>query len=269
MVKKLYKHEIQAYLRVWIPMQIILLGVALLGRLIQLFETEGSTAYNIINGSSLVAFGLAVVVSIGLTFVFSIVRFYKNLFTAEGYLSFTLPVTPTQHIVTKLFVAVAFQLATLLMVLFAVATITAGDVFAELLKAIAYLWGHFRDKIGAHLPFYVLEVAVLVIVMLLAAILLLYMCASIGQLTNKNRVLMAVGAYFLYYLATQIVGTVVVVIGASLPQEWWQPITDYFTWHSREAMHWAFGGLIVWEALLGTAYAFVTRHILRRRLNLE
>ena len=40
MVKKLLKHEFLAYLRVWIPMQIILMAAALFGRILQFFESD-------------------------------------------------------------------------------------------------------------------------------------------------------------------------------------------------------------------------------------
>jgi len=266
MVKKLYKHECEAYLRVWIPMQLVLLGVALLARGVQLFESD-TIAYNIINGSSILAFALAVIVSLGLTFVFSVVRFYKNLFTGEGYLTFTLPVTPTCHILTKLFTALAFQAATVLVALLAVSVVTAGDVFAAILKAIAYLWKVAYDKLGTAWLFYVAEVCVLLVVMILTTTMLYYTCLAVGQLFNKNRVLAAVGVYFGYYFVTQVFGTVLVVLGymTSLLDE----IEFFFAYHTQEAMHWTFCGCIVWYGLLGAAYALLTRYILCRKLNLE
>ena len=268
MVKKLYKHEIQAYLRVWIPMQIVLLGIALLGRLIQLFESE-AVVYNVINTSSIVAYVLAAVVAVGFVFVFSVVRFYKNLFTAEGYLSFTLPVTPTQHILVKLFTALLFYAATIVTVLLSVCVITMGDVLCEVGKAIGYLWRVLWKEVGVHFGFYIAELTVLLAVLLMTTVLLYYACMSVGQLSNKNRVLMAVVAYFVYYLITQVFGTILIVIGFVMPDAWITFFENYWIYHTKEALHWIFGGLIVWEGLLGTAYAFVTRHILRRRLNLE
>ncbi len=268
MVKKLYKHEIQAYLRVWIPMQIVLLGIALLGRLVQLFEAD-SAVYNIINISSIIAYVLAVVVAIGLTFVFSVVRFYKNLFTAEGYLSFTLPVTPTQHILTKLFTAMLFYAATIVTVLLSVCVITMGDVLGEVGKAIAYLWRVLGEELGTHMAFYIVELTVLLAVLLMTTLLLYYGCMAVGQLSNKNRVLMAVVAYFVYYLITQVFGTIVIVIGFVVPETWIAFFENWWIYNTKEAFHWIFCGFIVWEGLLGTVFAFVTRHILRRRLNLE
>ncbi|MBE6767707.1 MAG: hypothetical protein E7549_02205 [Ruminococcaceae bacterium] len=266
MVKKLYKHEIEAYLRVWIPMQLVLLGIALLARGIQLFESD-TIAYNIINGSSVVAFVLTTVVSIGLTGVFAIVRFYKNLFTGEGYLSFTLPVTPTQHILTKLFTALAFEVATVAVVLLAVSVVTAGDVFTEVLKAISFLWGIAHRELKTHLTFYVIEFAVFILISVMTNTLLYYGCIAVGQLFKKNRVLAAVGVYFGYYAVTQVFGTILAVIGTVTSL--FSDIENFFLIHGKEAVHWVLCGFTVWYALLGVAYAFLVRYILTHKLNLE
>ena len=266
MVKKLYKHEFEAYLRVWVPMQLVLLGIAILARLIQLFESE-TIAYNIINASSILAFTLATVVSGGLTAIFSIVRFYKNLFTGEGYLAFTLPVTPTQHILTKLFTALAFNVATVLTALLALSVVTAGDVFVEVLKAIGYLWNVFYRELGTHLTFYVIEIVVFMVVATLTGTLLYYGCIAVGQLFKKNRVLAAVGVYFGYYAVTQVLGTVVILIGSVTTL--FLDLENFFLLHGKEAVHWMLCGFTVWYALLGVAYAFLIRYILTHKLNLE
>ena len=55
--------------------------------------------------------------SLLLTFIIGIVRFYKNLFTGEGYLSFTLPVTPGQQLFTKALVSFLFSVITIIVIL--------------------------------------------------------------------------------------------------------------------------------------------------------
>ena len=47
------------------------------------------------------------IIAIGIiTIVVLVMRFYKNLFTSEGYLMHTLPVKASQHLNSKLIVAV-------------------------------------------------------------------------------------------------------------------------------------------------------------------
>ena len=63
MVKKLFRHEFAAYWRVLLPAWIGLMGAAVLGRLVQLFE-QNTVMYNIVIRSSIFFYGLAIVVSL-------------------------------------------------------------------------------------------------------------------------------------------------------------------------------------------------------------
>ncbi|MBR7133058.1 MAG: hypothetical protein IKD04_05945 [Clostridia bacterium] len=269
MVKKLFKHEILAYLRVWLPTQAVLLGIALLGRVIQLFETD-TTVYSIVSGSSTITYSIAIVVSIGLTFIFGIVRFYKNLFTNEGYLSFTLPVTPSQHIIVKALTALLFQVATALIAILSLTIITAGEMLTELTKAAVYLLNILKQVVGNHLYLYLAEIIIALNILVLTAFLFYYTCISIGQLFKKNRVLAAVGVYFGFYLAEQIIGTIFIIIITvfrdKLPIE---QIMNAIEAHPRAAAHIIICGIML-IALIGAAiYFIVVKTIIKNRLNLE
>ncbi len=93
MVRKLIKYDFSSYLKLLLPVQLILLGIAALNRIIQLFEDGSSTVYNIVFGSSVFLYVVSIIIAIVLTFVVSIVRFYQGMYSNEGYLSHTLPVT--------------------------------------------------------------------------------------------------------------------------------------------------------------------------------
>ena len=100
MVKKLIKHEFIAYSRSLLPIELALIGIAIVLRFIQFFENQ-TTGYSILFGSAIFAFCAAIVVCLVMTFIVAIQRYYKNLFKSEGYLTLTLPVTHSQHIFTK------------------------------------------------------------------------------------------------------------------------------------------------------------------------
>ena len=131
MVKKLFKHEFLAYTRIMGIVYIILLTVAAAGRVVQIFEDD-SISYSIVSTISFITYGVSIGAALGFTTVLAIVRFYKNLFTSEGYLSFTLPVTATQHILVKAVTAVTMTIATLVAVMLSVSVITAGEVLVEI-----------------------------------------------------------------------------------------------------------------------------------------
>ena len=130
MVKKLFKHEILSYMRLWVPTQIILLAVAFFMRILLFFESD-QAIFNIVFGSSVFVYVVACLASMGITFVFGIIRFYKNLFTHEGYLTFTLPVSARAHIFVKLITATLFGVFTDLVIIFSGIIITSGRPLVE------------------------------------------------------------------------------------------------------------------------------------------
>ena len=155
MVKKLMKYELASYMRSLLPFQLILLGIALLHRFVQLFENDGD-AYWTFFSSSTAIFIIACIVTLVATVALCIARFYKNMFTGEGYLSFTLPVTVHQHIWAKLLSAIICALVSAVAILLACSIVTAGDAFVELWKAICYLCNRAFDNIGGHFIAYII-----------------------------------------------------------------------------------------------------------------
>ncbi len=265
MVKKLFKHEMYALWRSMLPIWCVLFGVSILGRFIQLFEQE-TVAYNIISGSSIFFYVVSLIACLVCPFVFAITRFYRNLFSGEGYLSFTLPVTNHQHIWVKLVVAVATEMVTLIAAAVSVILITFGDLTLEIGKAVLYLFKLFARGLGAHLPMYIVEGIVGVIVVFAVETLLFYTCICIGQQSKKNRILAAVGAYFGFYFIKQILGTIVLLIGAQME---WESLMIWISEHTFATMHIALCGGIVLEVLAGGLLYFISHRLISRRLNLE
>lgn len=272
MVKKLFKHEILAYLRVVIPVQIILLSVAVLARIIQFFETD-TTAYRIVNGSSIFAFCAAILVTLLMTDIFAIVRFYRHLFTGEGYLTFTLPVTPTQHLLVKLLTPMLFMFVNLLVSAVAVCIFTSGDVLVEVLRAAGYLWNTVMTGLkdnAYHLWLYIIEGLLVLLVAAMASLLFYYLCIAIGQLFKKNRVLAAVGVYFGFYVISQVLSTIAMIFVAIFSESpLLQELMKYIEKHPFATVHTVILVSLVLSAALGAVYFLVTRRITTRRLNLE
>ena len=101
MVKKLLKQEYKYYIRtfIFILPAILLLGLSV--RVIQFFEVNHFLYYLAFGGLLVMFFGGSAAVIIAAE-VLAIVRFYKNMYSTEGYLTFTLPVTNHQHLISKL-----------------------------------------------------------------------------------------------------------------------------------------------------------------------
>lgn len=270
MVKKLFKHEFLAALRLWFPMQIIVIAVAVFGRIIQFFKQD-TVIFEIVSGSSGVIFVISIFASVMLTLIFGIVRFYKNLFSNEGYLTFTLPVTVDQHIMVKTVVGSVSMVGSLLVALVALMIFTAGEMFAELLKAADYLLDQLAGVVGGgNVVAYLLEAILLLVLYIVAMYLLYYGCISLGQTFKKNRIIGAVGVYFIYYIITQVFGTVLVVFGSVLVSSgMMESISNFMIENFELFLHLCFAAIILWEALLSVVFYCINRYVIRNKLNLE
>lgn len=269
MVKKLYKHEFLAWLRVMPMIFGITLLTAAFHRILQFFETD-STYYNIVNGSAIFLFVVALLVCLAAPVVFGIIRFYKNLFTGEGYLTFTLPVKNTTHLLVKSTTTLVFCVAAVFVCIGACCLITAGDVLTELWKAGVYLIHWFPDKYIGHFSGYMAEGCLLLLVATFSTILLYNFCLCVGQQAKKNRIMRSVGTYFGYYILSQILGTILLIVITVMDAN--GALVAYYRFfeaHPLATIHIFMGIAIVWFALLGLVFWLISRYILRRKLNLE
>lgn len=268
MVKKLMKYEFMYYLRSIAPMCIILLGMALANRLIQ-FAEKDSTTYNILFTSSAILLGIMCFVVIAMAFILGVVRFHKNMYSEEGYLSLVLPVTENQHIFAKVLCALIETVVAFIWVLISLSIATAGDVWVELMKAFFFLMKKGSEVAGAtNFVFYVIEFVVAAVAVVVCAFLLFYACDSIGQLAKKNRVLSAFGAYLVHYVFWQIMGTIGIIW---ISNEYWptEAIIELIDDHPKTFIHVFLIGITVFSLVLSAIYYAVTHWVLKKKLNLE
>ena len=269
MVRKLFKHEIISYLRTLLPVNIILFAIAVMTRVILFFENDG-VAYDIILGSSVFAFVVGIIACVFMTFIVSIVRFYKNLFTSEGYLSFTLPVTGAQHIWVKLGSALLFQVFAAITVALSLVVVASGEPLVEIFKAVGFLLKLCWAEFGGHIVFYMIEFIVLLIISVSFEYLLWYACISLGQRSRKNRVFMAIVWYFVYYMITQVLATVFAIIMMILETS--GAIDNAMRWVSEHMIASAHIGFIsgaVIMAAIALVFFFISKNTMKNRLNLE
>ena len=269
MVKKLYKHEFLSYARVMTIVYAILLTMATANRIIQMFETD-TVAYKIVSIFSGITYGMSVAAALGFSFVLGIIRFYRNLFTGEGYLTFTLPATPRQHITVKVVTAVCIDLISLVVVLLSACIVSAGEMLVEIWKALAYILDMLYKVAGNHIPFFGLEAAVFLLVATFTSIMLYYTFISIGQLFKKNRILAAVGAYFVYYVATQIISAVITIVFTILAERGaFDEIGRWILYHPYHTVHIGLCSLIVLLSAFAAVEFFVIKWVITKKLNLE
>ena len=270
MVRNLFKHEIKYYIRTLTFVEIILFAVALMNRLIQIFEND-SVVYKIVFGSSAIMLVVTMMVAIFITAALGVIRFYKNMFSHEGYLTFTLPVSPMQHLFVKLTTYMLFVVVTVFSILVALSIATFGDMLTELIKAGAYLFEYVGGKLGyISLTMYVVEFAILMFVSVALQMIIYYFCMSVGQLTGKNRIWLSLGVYFIIYIVTQVFETLLVIIYSVLESaNALDGIIDYIGNNIESCMHFGLWFMIVVSVILSGVYFLVSHRIISRKLNLE
>ena len=270
MVKKLIKHEFIYYLRtvgIFLP---IILAIGAMTRVFRFFD-NGNIINTIALASSVTLLVIACMALLMISTVFGIVRFYKNMYSSEGYLTFTLPVTNTEHLLVKLLMAMVCQAVCVLTVIAAASIALSGKLFGDVLKFIVNLIDKALVVCGtANLIGFIVEMILLLVLGAVSNMLLYYACITIGQTAKKNRIFAAVGVYFIYYIATQIISTVFTMIFTVLGMT--GALDGAMVWIEKSpiaAVHIALCVVIVISAAITAVFWLVTQNIMSKKLNLE
>ncbi len=271
MVKKLFKHEFIYYFRTFALFLPIVLVIGVMARVFRLFENSDSALVDIAIFSSASMLVVACFSLIMLSVVVAVVRFYKNMYSAEGYLTFTLPVNNAQHIFVKLLTAICCQAICLLTVIIATTIALSGEPLSDLAQILSIGFAEFYEELGmANFIAFIFDIIVITLLSVVGNMLLYYACITVGQTAKKNRILMAVGAYFIYYIATQIISTVIVMVITVFGMTGaFDGIVNWLDNHITVAMHLALGTSIVIYAAMAVAFWYVTQWIMTKKLNLE
>ena len=273
MVRKLIRYDFQSYFRLLFPVQLIILGIALLNRIIQFFEPQtgapyiAASAYQAGFVATLVLYIVSIIVCFVMTVIVGIVRFYQGMYTNEGYLMHTLPVTPTQHIFAKLLTSVIFFLGSVLAAFISFMIVTAGQVNVEVFKAFFYIMNRFIQAPDFNGVLYIFEILLLLCVSLFHIFIKFYFCLSVGQLAKRKKILLAFGVFFGIYAVKQILGTALIVI-STFSQNLIFVISDWLSDSGELAMHILIWICIVIYSAAALVYFFATRHIMSKKLNL-
>ena len=225
---------------------------------------------------------VALYVAMGIfVLVFVVERFYKGLLGDEGYLMFTLPVTTSAHIGSKLLTGMIFAILSALvavasgmLLMFVLAPAGLHEIFASWGEMSAYLQ---VNPLPAGTGWVMAEFAVYVLAAMAAANLQIYTAVSIGHLAKKHRGAFALLAYVVISIAVSAIAVLIMTgifnSGAfsRMIYEWMFGIdaNGMVTAGGIGGTAAALGAALGLELLKGVGFFFATRAILNKRLNLE
>lgn len=265
MLKKLYKYEFYALFRNLMPIYAAVVGFALLSRLTSLVDIN-KDIFNVLIGFIGTFYVISIIAAFIVSFVVVVMRFYKNLLSHEGYLTFTLPFTPTQHIVCKLLCGVAVIIISFVIVLLSLGILGAGtELMSEIIKIIktAFLSAGQMYS-SARLTSFFVQLGIMIIVSLFQSLLMFYAAIAIGQ-QFRSKIGGAVVAFICLYAASQVIATLELTVFALFNIE---NIENYFDSGLDAVQSFLIMPFIV-SLILSTAYFIITRHFLTKKLNLE
>lgn len=222
MLKKLLRYDFKSVFKYWWIAAITSFALSFVGgACITVLNTERELPQLVypftIIGLILVVISFVVFSILSVILVFA--RFYKNFFTDEGYLTFTLPVKRTQLLNSKLIMSVAtlfitaavcmINILTMLCIGFAdvVFSRTFWEGFGNVINAII-------DEIGAYLIVYVVEFLIIMVLSVTFSTLFLFCCITIASIiTKKAKVITAIGIYYVANGMFSFAGQMFVLFG--------------------------------------------------------
>ena len=279
MLKKLLKYEFQATARFFLPLYLLLIVLALLTRLTMSVTFEANPVlknYLVDIPSFLLSFAYgAGLLSIGLvTLLLVVQRFYKNLLGREGYLMFTLPVTPVQLLWSKLLAALVWAAASTLAVIVSLFVLFAdGNVF----YLLGEMFSSFFEALAKEAPHSWIVMILFLAALIfgaLHAVLEVYMAIVLGCQARKNRILLGIGVYIGLSMAEQFLMSIAIVSMALMP-DFTMALLYLFGFRQADpdtiyaVLELFLTGVLVFELVIGGVYYFVVRRMLIHRLNLE
>lgn len=226
MFKKLLKYDMKSIAKVWWIVAVSVLGASFIMGLFLRFIIDNieNDAYGIFLGLAMLMTFLCIfgiMMSILVTEILVYLRFYKNFYTDEGYLTFTLPVSRKELLLSKTLNALIWNVAHVLLYVLCIciilpivtpAVMGTGvldfSAFSYIGNEIAQAW----SMMGAWLIVYAIEALAIAVLGLLFSINLIHFCITMGAMVAKKLKLLA--AIGIYYIVNMVLSFILQIAGA-------------------------------------------------------
>ena len=285
MLGKLFKYENKSVSKLLTPMALAVIILPVLGALILKMQfifgdkfENGSIISSIFSLASGIMIFFIVIATISACFISLFIlmqRYYKNLFSDEGYLTFTLPVKTGSIILSKLFTAVIWSvivavctiIGVMIFVLFGTSASFINnevvDGFSQVFKQIF----EFYFTGSAVQIIYLIELLISIIVSLFTNILLMYLAITIGcQIAKKHKVLASIGMYFVISSVVSVLSTIIQVITTTTLYGGFDFI---YVEPTLSDVTLILLPSIIFSIILGVCYFLLNNYIHKNKLNIE
>ena len=287
MLKQLLKYEFKATKRLYfgLYLALALLSVVLGVTFRQEHALAHSTSFQNLEVILMIVYVSVILAIAVLCFVNTIQRFYQNLLGREGYLMHTLPVTETQLILSKLITSMVWVLCSGLVGIVCITVMVAVGVFdPETFGMVDWdrwkqLWQMLYEEIGPEFWVAMVWTILINLARLASLILCVYAACMIAHQFKKQTMVAGILAFIGMNIVENQIDKLLGTNDAALFVDVTYKLVDVSNGsEGAPVMHYmtaAFGQgasclfCFVFTAAIAAVYFFLTRWLMKHKLNLE
>ena len=279
MLGKLLKHEFKATARLFFPVFILVTAISVAVRfLIDILHDinyDGTQAGEIFSVIIAFIFGAALVIGIICLILsgpaISLYRFYKNVYTDEGYLTNTLPVKPVSILASKLITGIVWTIVSGAIVVLCFLILASSSRIIlffddDNIYESAY-YNAFFDFILDNIWF-IISFMIFGLISVTMSISSVYVSVSIGNLANRHKVLISIAVYFfLTIVLGMAIGIILVIAGTNFSDttNLFEDTETFKLSGEYTVMIWVYSIVLF---IISLIELFVTHLIMKHKLNL-
>lgn len=260
MLGKVLKYDLKALCRYLIPLYAVLFGLGIMIRLLGFFDNVSIIA--IICGLMIVALVVLSCLSFVLNGIFSVKYYLENLFKDEGYLTHTLPVKKGTLLFSKVLASlVTFSMTALVLIISLIVAFYQKGLFVEVVKVLNL------SIYGMTVYEFLLFMIVYGVIGYVATILMVYAAIAIGYSRSSNKLVSSVVWGLIFYFVMEflylgLLGIIMIINPTFISN------LDNSVFMMKDLITF-FSIFMVFTALIGGVYYYISYRFMDKKLNLE
>lgn len=260
MLGKVLKYDLKALCRYLIPLYAVLFGLGIMIRLLGFFDNVSIIA--IICGLMIVALVVLSCLSFVLNGIFSVKYYLENLFKDEGYLTHTLPVKKGTLLFSKVLASlVTFSMTALVLIISLIVAFYQKGLFVEVVKVLNL------SIYGMSVYEFLLFMIVYGVIGYVATILMVYAAIAIGYSRSSNKLVSSVVWGLIFYFVMEflylgLLGIIMIINPTFISN------LDNSVFMMKDLIAF-FSIFMVFTALIGGVYYYISYRFMDKKLNLE
>lgn len=214
MLGKLFKHDMIATSRYFIPMFLAFVVLSIINKItfeIGIISNMGNQFMEI---SAIILMSLYILCMIAmyiLVYVFITMHFYQTMSGERGYLTHTLPVKTITIINSKLLCAIVWQLVGCVMVFASLFLLAAGHTSGVEFKVFMNSMKDIYAEISGSFTTFCVIMLVTVLIGFISSPLMFYASIALGHLFKKQKLVGSIVSFIAIYVIMQICSAVLLV----------------------------------------------------------